>query len=99
MQPAVEKAALELYKQDPELACVYLTDYSEAAANRVVARYTQLAGDLIRKYNDGYVQHEPGRAEEEGYSEEWLRKVLRHRPEQYRLQRWESDSLETDLPY
>ncbi len=99
MQSAVEKAALELYKQDPDLARVYLTDYSEASANRVVKRYTQLAEDLIRKYNDGYVQHEPGRAEEEGYTEEWLRKVLRHHPEKYRLQRWEADSLETDLPY
>ena len=99
MQPAVEMAALELYKKDPELARVYLNDYSEASANRVVARYRELAEDLIRKYNDGYVQHEPGRAKEEGYTEEWLRKVLRHHPEKYRLQRWEADSLETDLPY
>ena len=99
MQPAVEKAALELYKKDPELARLYLNDYSEASANRVVARYRELAEDLIRKYNDGYVQHEPGRAKEEGYNEEWLRKVLRHHPEKYKLQRWESDSLETDLPY
>ncbi len=81
------------------MARVYLTDYSEAAANRVVARYRRLGEDLIRKYNDGYVQHEPGRAKEEGYTEEWLRKVLRHHPEKYRLQRWDADSLETDLPY
>lgn len=99
MQPAVEKAALELYKQDPELARVYLTDYSEASANRVVERYRRLSEDLIRKYNDGYVQHEPGRAAEVGYTEDWLRKVLRNHPEKYKLQRWESDSLETDLPY
>ena len=99
MQPAIEKAALELYKKDPELARIYLTDYSEAAANRVVATYRQLGEDLIRKYNDGYVQHEPGRAKKEGYTEEWLRRVLRHHPEKYRLQRWDADSLETDLPY
>jgi dipeptidase len=99
MQPAVERAALELYEKDPELARVYLTDYTEAAADRVVDRYRRLAEDLIRKYNDGYVQHEPGRASEEGYTEEWLRKVLKNHPEKYRLQRWEADSLETDLPY
>ena len=49
---------------------VYLTDYSEAAANRVVERYRRLGEDLIRKYNDGYVQHEPGCVKEEGYTEE-----------------------------
>ncbi|MBN2071752.1 MAG: C69 family dipeptidase [Candidatus Krumholzibacteriota bacterium] len=99
MQPAVEKAALELYKNDPTLAADYLTDYSENAANRIVKQYRGLAELLIRKYNDGYIQHEKGRAKEEGYSEKWLRKVLELHPEKYRLNRWESDSLETDLPY
>ena len=99
MQPAVEKAALELYKNDPALAADYLTDYSENAANRVVKRYRELAHLLIRKYNDGYIQQEKGRAEEEGYSEEWLRKVIELHPDKYRLERWTADSLETDLPY
>jgi dipeptidase len=99
MQPAVEKAALELYKKDPALAQVYLTDYSAAAATRVVDRYRELGEMLIRKYNDGFVQVEPGRAREEGYTEEWLRKVLHQEPERFKLERWKADSLETDLPY
>jgi dipeptidase len=99
LQPSVEKTALDLYKKDPELARMYLTDYSIAAATRVVDRYRELGEDLIRKYNDGYVQHEPGRAKEKGYSEGWLKDVLELRPEQFRLERWEADSLETDLPY
>jgi hypothetical protein len=85
--------------KDPELARTYLTDYSEAAANRVVGRYRRLAEDLVRKYNDGYVQDKPGRAHEQGYSEQWLRRVIEFNPEKYRLKRWETDSLETDLPY
>ena len=65
----------------------------------MVGRYRKLGEELIRKYNDGYVQSEPGRAEEQGYSGQWLRRVLRNHPEKYRLRRWEADSLETDLPY
>ena len=99
MQPAVETAALELYKKDPQLAARYLTDYTDGVARRVVERYRLLGEDLIRKYNDGYVQDEPGRPHEQGYSETWLRDVLKLRPEQYELRRWEADSLETDLPY
>ncbi len=99
MQPAVEKTALELYEKDPSLAADYLTDYSENAANRVVKRYRQLAELLIRKYNDGYIQNEEGRAREEGYPEEWLRGVIELHPDKYGINRWDSDSLETDLPY
>jgi dipeptidase len=99
MQPAVEAAALELHGKDPRLAAKYLTDYTAQVADRVVGRYRRLGEDLIRKYNDGYVQEEPGAPREEGYSQEWLRDVIRLRPEQFELRRWKADSLETDLPY
>ena len=99
MQPAVEQAALSLYNDDPALARDYLGDYTAAVAARNLERYVELAEDLIRTYNDGYVQGEPGRPREEGYREDWLRQVIRFHPEKYRLERWESDSLETDLPY
>jgi len=99
MQPAVEQAALSLYNDDPALARDYLGDYTAAVAARNLERYVELAGDLIRTYNDGYVQTEPGRPKEEGYREAWLRQVIRFHPEKYRLERWDADSLETDLPY
>ncbi len=99
MQPVIEKTAKELFKTDSALVQGYLDDYSWNASNRVVRRYRELAEDLIRKYNDGYIQVEPGRAEEEGYGEEWLKNVIELRPDQFRLQRWEADSLETNLPY
>ena len=99
MQPAVEKTARDLYKKDPKLAADYLTSFTDASAHNVVERYRTLAHDLIRKYNDGYIQSEPGRAREEGYSEEWFRNVLRLRPDQFILGRWDADSLETELPY
>ena len=55
MQPAVEMAALELYKQDPQMAIDFLTDYSNNNAERVVKEWWDFDQMLIRKYNDGYV--------------------------------------------
>ncbi|MGD8454663.1 MAG: C69 family dipeptidase [Phycisphaerae bacterium] len=85
LQPAVEQTALALHKTDPQLMQRYLTDYCVWHAEQTVLRWRQLGEYLIRKYNDGYVQDEPGRAEERGYSEEWLRRVVGERPGQFRL--------------
>jgi len=53
MQPAIEAAALELYKKDPDLAKEFLTQYCVNNANDVVAEFWELADLLIAKYNDG----------------------------------------------
>lgn len=99
LQPVIERTALELSKKDPALLTAYLTDYSISHAERVVDRWRELAEFLITKYNDGYVQDENHRPREEGYPEEWLREVIRARPEQFRLERWAGDTLQTELPY
>jgi dipeptidase len=99
LQPVIEKTALELYKKDPALVTTYLTDYSVSHAERVVDRWRELAEFLITKYNDGYVQNENQRPQEEGYPEEWLREVIRARPDQFKLERWGGDTLQTELPY
>lgn len=99
LQPVIEKTAIELHKKDPALVTTYLTDYSISHAERVVDRWRELAEFLITKYNDGYVQDENHRPQEEGYPEEWLREVIRARPEQFKLERWGDDTLKTDLPY
>lgn len=70
MQPAVEKAALELYKNDPAMAQRFITDYSINFANRVVSAYWTLFEDLMGKYNDGYVD-----GKTVGYPDEWLKAV------------------------
>jgi dipeptidase len=97
LQPAVEKTAVELHKSNPELMSRYLTDYSVSHAELVVKRWRQLGEYLIQKYNDGYVQDERGRPQEQGYSEAWLRKVLSERPEQFRLQEKPADVPESKL--
>ena len=51
----------------------------------MVSRWRELGEHLITKYNDGYVQDENGRAQEKGYTESWLREVVKSRPDQFRL--------------
>jgi len=85
LQPTVEKTAVELYKSDPKLMTLYLTDYSITNAEMVVSRWKELGEHLITKYNDGYVQDEEGEPQEKGYPETWLREVLKSRPDQFRL--------------
>jgi dipeptidase len=85
LQPAVEKTALELSKTSPNLMTRYLSDYSTMHAEQTVARWRELAEHLIVKYNDGYVRDVNGQYPEVGYPEAWLRRVLRERPEQFKV--------------
>lgn len=85
LQPAVENAAAELLKTDPELARSYLTDYSVMHAEDVVVKWRKLGEYLLTKYNDGYIKDEKGSPHEVGYPEAWLKKVLEQRPDQFRL--------------
>jgi dipeptidase len=97
LQPVVEKSALHLIESDRTLAIRYLTDYSVNGGERVMARWRDLAVELIRKYNDGYMQDSTGRPGEVGYPEEWLRNVLKQRSEQFRLPTKAPDAVESRL--
>lgn len=80
LQPAVEATAVAFYRSDPTLMKRYLTDYSVSHGESTVRRWRQLAEQLLTKYNDGYVN---GRGV--GYPEPWLRRVLKEKPDQFRL--------------
>ena len=86
LQPAVEKTAMELAEDDPDLLVRYLTDYSVSHAEQMVSRWRALGEYLLTKYNDGYVRDENGRPQELGYPESWLREVLKSKADQLRLQ-------------
>jgi len=96
VQPAVEKTALGLAAA-PAALKAYLTDYSVGHAERMVTRWKELGEFLLTKYNDGYVKNEKGRPTEKGYPEDWLRRVLRERPEQFRLPEKKADVPESKL--
>lgn len=85
MQPAVEKTALELFQTDPNLARRYLTDNAVVQGEMLVQRWRSLGELLITRYNDGYVQDTKGEPQEVGYPEEWLKEVIRRRPEPFKL--------------
>lgn len=75
-QPAVEQAAMVLYKSgNVDLCKKYLTNYCSFNADRVVKEWWALAEELIVKYNDGYLVV-PGRPEQNiGYPDWWLEKT------------------------
>jgi hypothetical protein len=58
MTPVVDKAALELYNNNPEEALEFVTNYSVNTANVLVARWQKLFEFLVVKYMDGNVKQE-----------------------------------------
>ena len=59
-QTEVEKRAVELCKSNPAEAVRYLTSYSNATAQQMLARWKKLATYLIVKYNDMTVKPTEG---------------------------------------
>jgi dipeptidase len=50
-QAALEEEALQLYRQDPERAEAFLTQYCHDLAGRTVERYWQLGDELWTRFN------------------------------------------------
>ncbi|GAG50480.1 unnamed protein product, partial [marine sediment metagenome] len=67
------------------------TDYSVSHGEQVVKRWIELGEHLLTKYNDGYVKDERGRPRGIGYPSEWLKEVLKSKPEQFKLPKWEDN--------
>lgn len=78
-QRSVEEKALVLYKQTPELAREYLTQYSVAAGDLVTARWRRLGESLLVKYVDGNVKNEYGKPTHPRYPDDWYRRIVRER--------------------
>ncbi|HQJ25470.1 MAG TPA: peptidase C69, partial [Bacillota bacterium] len=73
MQPYIEKAALDLYAKDPELAKDFLTQYTNSLANKAVNAFWKLASTLAARYTDGYTYgYDDGKSSSGGYPKEWL---------------------------
>ncbi|MCL2622425.1 MAG: C69 family dipeptidase [Planctomycetaceae bacterium] len=85
LQPAIERAAADLYAVNPQAMQTYLTDYSVMQAEKVTQRWQELFVHLVTKYNDGYVRDENGKYPNVGYPREWLQRVVQERPTQFLL--------------
>ncbi|MBS4001033.1 MAG: C69 family dipeptidase [Desulfobulbaceae bacterium] len=86
-QNAIDKAAVELYNIDKNLAINFLTDYSVSQFEQTVNRWRKLWEYLVVKYNDGYINDvtkEGGRHPKGvGYGDEFFRRVVKERPGYY----------------
>lgn len=84
----VDNEALALYNVNPEKARMYLTNYSEGAANKTIKRWKELDHYLLVKYMDGNVKKVkdgkflrnaygfPQSPLFPGYSETWKEQVM-----------------------
>ncbi len=85
---AIDAAALNLYKTDPQLARNFVTDYSVNAGNNTFNVWDNLNNYLLIKYIDGNVKKEkdgkflnngytqPAAPSQPGYSESWKKMVV-----------------------
>jgi dipeptidase len=76
---AIDKAAHELYRQDPAQAVIFLTDYCISNADKVVDAWWELGDYLLIKYNHfriyDTVKRKAGRIR---HTELWNRAVVEH---------------------
>jgi dipeptidase len=85
--PGIDQKAAELYKNDPQSAINYLTDYSVNAGNHTVSEWKDFYHYLFTKYMDGNVKEKqalrPGyirmnpKVSQPGYTEEWYKAIVK----------------------
>jgi dipeptidase len=75
----IDARALKLYKESPEKAKAYLTEYSCDNAEAVVNAWWKLGDDLLVKYNHFSIYNvETRKRERLVYPEEWIRALIEH---------------------
>ncbi|MGL5317236.1 MAG: C69 family dipeptidase, partial [Bacteroidales bacterium] len=89
MQPAVDKAAVELYEKNPADAIAYLTDYSDMQAEQATRTWKKFGEFLLVKFIDGNIKQEkdgqfienghglPAKPKSAGYSEEFYKNIVK----------------------
>ena len=85
MFSAVDVGAAELYEDDEAAARQFVTEWSITTAERLFEQWQELAGAIITKHNDGFVNTGEGWPKGVGYPEEWLRRVVEEKGDQLRL--------------
>ena len=91
--PVVDKAAKELYNNNPEQAIEFITDYSVNSGNRTVKEWKDLYKYLFTKYMDGNIKEKREVPEgykyvtpnvsQPGYGEEWYRRIIKDTGEKF----------------
>ena len=90
-QPEIEQNALEMYKESPEAARNYLTEYSVAQGDMVHKRWKTLGESLLCKYIDGNVKDEKGNVLHPRYPDAWYRVIVKETGDHYKEKQWETE--------
>jgi dipeptidase len=85
MQPVIEETAAKLAAADPALMKSFLTNYSVSTGDAVFRHWQELASAILTKHVDGYMKDPGGTPKAPGYSQDWLREVVKRRPDQFKL--------------
>ena len=77
--PQVDELARKIYKEDPEEAGKYLTDYCLNNAHRVVDAWWELGNDLLVKYNHLWIYDTENRKRKSlEYPDWWLKLLIKY---------------------
>ncbi len=74
--PIIDKLAFEFYKQNPEKASDFLTDYCTNNANQVVKAWWELGDQILVKYKHLWIYDTVKRKTKKIIYPEWWRKAL-----------------------
>jgi len=84
--PYIDKTALEMMKNDKDLAHTFLTNYSISTAEKTVQRWKELGYQIFAKYNDRYVNDgkNGGRKPKTvGYGNDFFKRSVQDKPGYY----------------
>ena len=70
--PAIDQEAMALYRQSPQRCREFLTQTCSVDAQRAIDAWSQLAKNLLVKYNQGFINESPNFGQEVGYPQQWL---------------------------
>lgn len=92
---AIDKAAAELYKSNPEEAINFITSYSVDKANYTVKTWKKLYAHLFTKFMDGNIKearpvpenykYVTPKLEQPGYGEEWYKFIIEETGDKFKV--------------
>jgi len=86
MTPYIDKTAMDIYKDDKELAHKFITNYACNTAQNTVKRWKDLGYFIFAKYNDRYINdmsNEGRTPKGPGYGNDFFKRAIEDKPGYY----------------